>query len=126
MGFAWYGWPSANETGAYKMPSKGYYLFAGQTLDLLDAGANATATYAQVSPTPVSTKRLCIGISLPSFTQCDQADPSKTRSLGDFFETGMDNDGHLVISYVDATSQPPNQLMFARQTVGTFADPGWH
>ena len=127
VGFSWYGWPSPNATGLYKTPSAGYYLFAGQTtLSALQAGNNATAAYARVSPTPVSTKRLCIGISLPTFTQCDQADPSKTRSLGDFFENGYDNDGHLVISYVDATSDPPNKLMFAKQTSGVFAEPGWH
>ncbi|MFO1534882.1 MAG: hypothetical protein ABR586_04390, partial [Thermoplasmatota archaeon] len=74
VGFAWYGWPSANETGAYKMPAAGYYVFAGQSTDILQKGEEATAVYARVSPTPITTKRLCTGISLPDFTQCDQAD----------------------------------------------------
>jgi hypothetical protein len=118
VGVAWYGWPSANETGAYRMEKPGYYLFAGQSTDLLQKGANATAVYARAYGSPVTTKRLCTGISLPTFVQCDQADPSKTRALGDFFESGMDNDGNLVISFVDATQDGPNHLMFARQSAG--------
>jgi hypothetical protein len=118
VGFAWYGWPSANATAPYHMEKAGYYLFAGQSTDLLQKGANATAVYARAYDKPVTTKRLCTGINLVGFVQCDQADPSKTRSLGDFFESGMDNDGNLVISFVDANQPGPNHLMFARQTAG--------
>jgi len=120
VGFAWYGWPSGNETGAYQMAKPGYYVFAGQSSDLLQKGAEATAVYAQVSPSPITTKRLCTGINLVGFVQCDQADPSKTRGLGDFFETGMDNQGRLVIAYTDIEGKDPSHLMYAVQTGGTF------
>ena len=64
--------------------------------------ADATATYAHAYHQTTPTKRLCTCITLVGFVQCDQADPSKTRALGDFFETAMDKDGHLLISFVDA------------------------
>lgn len=115
VGFSWYGWPSANATGAYKMEKAGYYVFAGVSTDVLSAGAHATATYGRVSPTPITTKRLCTGINLVGFVQCDQADPSKTRALGDFFESAMDAKGHLAISYIDAEGKDKNALMFAVQ-----------
>jgi hypothetical protein len=121
VGFAWYGWPAANATGAYHMEKEGYYLFAGQSTDLLQKGANATAVYARAYDKPVTTKRLCTGINLIGFVQCDQADPTKTRALGDFFETGMDGEGRLVVAFVDASQPGPNHLMFARQTEGALA-----
>ena len=130
VSFAWYGWPSANETGEYKMEKAGYYVFAGQSLDLLQKGADATAVYSRVSPTPITTHRLCTGLLIadphspdhPAFHQCDQIDPTRTRALGDFFETGMDNEVRLVISDIDTGDDAPiSNLMYARQTTGTFA-----
>lgn len=118
VAFAWYGWPAANQTGDFHTEKPGYYLFAGQSSNVLQMGANATAVYARAYDQPVSTKRLCTGINLVGFVQCDQADPTKTRQLGDFFETGMDADGHLAISFVDATQNGPNHLMYAHQTTG--------
>jgi len=127
VGFSWYGWPSANETGEYKMPAQGYYVFAGVSNDLLQKGADATAVYDRVTEKPITTKRLCQGIAIPTFVQCDQQDPSKTRSLGDFYETAFDNQGRLLITYDDASdNQPPNHLMFAVQTAGPMAAGGWH
>lgn len=121
VGFAWYGWPAADQAGDFHTEKPGYYLFAGQSADLLQKGANATAVYARAYDQPVSTKRLCTGINLVGFVQCDQADPSKTRQLGDFFETTMDDQGHLAISFVDATQSGPNHLMYAHQTTGLAA-----
>jgi len=121
VGFAWYGWPAANQTGDFHTEKPGYYLFAGQSSDILQKGANATAVYARAYDSPVSTKRLCTGINLVGFVQCDQADPTKTRQLGDFFETTMDDAGHLAISFIDATHGMPNHLMYAHQTTGVAA-----
>lgn len=115
VGFAWYGWPSANATGIYHNEKAGYYVYAGQSTNVLSQGADATAEYAQVYNQTVSTKRLCTGINLVGFVQCDQADPSKTRALGDFFETGMDLNGKLVIAFVNAEGKSINQLMVGHQ-----------
>ncbi len=127
VGFAWYGRTFENETGEWKMPEKGYYVFAGQSQDILQRGENATATYARVSDDPVATKNLCVGINLVGLVPCDQADPSATRALGDFFEVALDNDGYLVIAFVDGSDQgedlKPTHLMFARQTLGFAAPP---
>ncbi len=127
VGFAWYGRTFENETGEWKSPEKGYYLFAGQSQDVLEKGANATALYARVSEDPVATKNLCVGINLVGLVPCDQADPSATRALGDFFEVAFDNDGYLVIAFVDGSDQgndlKPTHLMFAKQTTGFAAPP---
>lgn len=127
VAFAWYGRTSANETGEWLTPERGYYVFAGQSQDVLQNGADATAVYARVSADPVATKDLCVGINLVGLEPCDQADPNATRALGDFFEVALDNDGFLVVTYVDGSDQGkdvnPTHLMFAKQTSGFAAPP---
>jgi hypothetical protein len=114
---AWYGQPphASNTTE--------YYVYALQKTDFFADPSNATYTYAQVTPQPISTKPLCIGINLVPPTPCD-ADGTHTRALGDFFECAVDAQGHLVITFDDANNHNPPQLRFAKQTEGALAPGG--
>ncbi|MES2153626.1 MAG: hypothetical protein V4510_00635 [bacterium] len=105
--FAWYGRPDPAPAGG-----KGYYVYAGQSTNVLELGANATASIVQVTPKPVLTIDICMGLG------CGPG-----RALGDFFEVGVDLEGHMVIAYDDANGNDPPALMFAKQSTGVLAPP---
>jgi len=117
MNIAWYGQPP-HDTDA-----TAYYLYALQKTDFFTDPSNKTYAFAQVSPEPIATKPLCIGINLAPPTPCD-ADGTHTRALGDFFEAAVDAEGHFLIAYDDANNHSPPFLKFAKQTEGTFAPAG--
>ncbi|MFA5862467.1 MAG: hypothetical protein WDA16_12305 [Candidatus Thermoplasmatota archaeon] len=117
MDLAWYGQPPHDGDNTT------YYLYALQKTSFLADPSNATYSFTQVSPEPIATKPLCIGINLAPPTPCD-ADGTHTRALGDFFEAGVDAEGHLIIAYNDANAHDPPHLKFAKQTVGTLAPAG--
>lgn len=114
---AWYGQPphEGDETT--------YFVYAAQKTDFFDTLDDGLFSFTQVSPEPIATKPLCIGIQLVPPTPCD-ADGTRTRALGDFFEVGVDRDGRFLIAYNDANNHEPPLLMFAKQTVGELAPPG--
>ncbi|MHB8633989.1 MAG: hypothetical protein ACYDBQ_08505 [Thermoplasmatota archaeon] len=112
---AWYGQkPHANGTA--------YYVFALQKENFLNDPSNATYAWTQVTQNAIATKPLCQGINLVPPTPCD-ADGTHTRALGDFFESGVDAKGHMVIAFDDANGHSPPELKFAIQSVGTLAPP---
>ena len=102
---AWYGRPDPAPAGG-----KGYYVFAGQSTDLLSQGANATWSWTQVTEKPVLTIDICMGLG------CGPG-----RALGDFFEVGTDLQGNAVLAYDDANGHDPPALMFAHQVSGALA-----
>ena len=104
---AWYGRPDPAPAGG-----KGYYVFAGQTGDILSKGANATWSWTQVTEKPVLTIDICMGLG------CGPG-----RALGDFFEVGTDLQGNAVLAYDDANGHTPPALKFAHQTGGLLAPP---
>lgn len=101
---AWYGKP--DEADAYG-PADGWYLYAAQSSSILDGDANATLRVARVDPEPVTTKTICSGLG------CDVVDDSRTRMLGDFFETAIDSEGRFVITYNRVSDDGEPILMFA-------------
>jgi hypothetical protein len=113
---AWYGQPAHKDGTAY-------YVYALQKTGFLADPSNATYSWTQVTPSPIATKPLCQGINLVGLTPCD-ADGTKTRALGDFFESAVDNDGHFLIAFDDANGHEPPQLKVAKQTVGALAPAG--
>jgi len=117
MDIAWYGQPPHDGDNTT------YYLYALQKEDFLTSPANGTYAFAQVTPEPIATKPLCIGISLVPPTPCD-ADGTHTRALGDFFESAVDAEGHFLIAYDDANGHDTPYLMFATQTLGPLAPAG--
>ncbi len=112
---AWYGRPAENDTSGFGGEAYGYYLYAAQS-DTVLTGGGGIQTIARVSPTPVTTKDICMGLL------CDSGG-DRTRALGDFFEIGVDNEGHAIIAYNDAEAHDPPLLMFAKQRTGTLAPP---
>lgn len=114
---AWYGQPPHEGTNTT------YYLYAVQKTGFFSDPTNATYSFVQVTPQPIATKPLCIGIELAPPRPCD-ADGTHTRALGDFFESGMDRDGRFLIAFNDANGHEIPLTKFARQTAGTLAPPG--
>jgi hypothetical protein len=114
---AWYGQPPHDGNGT------AYYVYALQKTGFFQDPTNATFAFTQVTPQPIATKPLCIGINLVPPTPCD-ADGTHTRALGDFFECAVDAQGNLVVTFDDANNHTPPLLKFAKQTLGAPAPAG--
>ncbi|MHB8584768.1 MAG: WD40/YVTN/BNR-like repeat-containing protein [Thermoplasmatota archaeon] len=117
MDMAWYGQPphAGNDTQ--------YFVYAIQKTNFLADPTNASYAFTQVTPKPIATKPLCIGINLAPPTPCD-ADGKHTRALGDFFETAVDAQGNFVMAFDDGNGHSPPWLDFAKETAGALAPAG--
>lgn len=114
---AWYGQPP------HEGSNTTYYVYALQKTNFFTDPNRQTYAFTQVTPEPIATKPLCIGINLVPPTPCD-ADGTRTRALGDFFESAVDAEGHFLIAFDDANNHSPPLLKFAKQTMGELAPAG--
>lgn len=95
-----------------------WYLYAAIVLDATDP-KNRTVHAAKLTPEPFHTAAIC-----QSGTACQlttATSDSGDRRLGDFFETTVDHDGFLHVTYPDTATRPGDAVShpgYIRQTGG--------